>query len=810
MARSLGTFSHSITGRLYAAIGVLCLLMLAMGLQTIVYSDSVAVSAHLVARGSIDALRAADQFDELMDSHRRLVLAADPASADELAGTETQLHKIVSESEKSAALTPPVAETLLSHIAALREYARSILSLPDEAARADARTHFVEAINAAENDVTEWKSLAREATSAELARMSARAADVHRLYSFVMVGACLIGLAAALVSRGVLRRLRRLTTAMLSLASGDTSTTVPFREEHDEVGRLADALEVFRTLAGSALMSEANLKAALESMIEGIAIFSEDHRVIWHNHKFLEMQRLDRTDCVGLSSAEIFRHLIDDQGWTAELVEGMQERAAAVRKHGGTTTFDIDLPDLRSYTVTVTLMPNGNLLVASEDVTDRRISAQRINHLAHHDALTGLPNRASFQERLELAVDDAVSEHGLAVTLLLCDLDHFKEVNDTFGHPAGDELLREAAERIRATMRKTDLLARLGGDEFAIVHITGSEPEEAHALAERIVATLNQPFEVQGNKVCIGVSIGVSSAPFDAASPVELLKQADLALYVAKRGGRDRFAAYDGGMAEQFAERRALEAELRLTIDAEGLSVHYQPQVDLESRHIIGFEALARWEHPIRGMIPPSVFIPIAEESGLIIRLGEWVLRRACRDAVSWNTEARIAVNVASQQFRHEGFVDVVRAALRESGLPPHRLELEITETAMLNDGEQMLAVLTELRRFGVRLSVDDFGTGYSALHYLQKFPFDRIKIDQSFVRELGTRDESDAIVRAVSALGVNLGVPTLAEGVETELQAKLVLGAACGEAQGYLFGHPVPASKVPEMLQSKELEAAD
>jgi PAS domain-containing protein len=367
-----------------------------MSLQTIVYSDSVAVSARLVARGSIDALGGADQLDQLMDSYRRLVLGADPPSENEVADTGIRLHKIILDAENSAALPSLVAKALLSHVEALQQQAHSIIGLSDDAVLSEARQHFVETINAAEDDVATWKLLAREVMTAELARMSARAADMHHMYSFVMTGACLLGVAAVLVSRGVLRRFRKLTTAMMLLASGDTSTVVPFSGEQDEFGRLAAALEVFRNLARSALMTEANLKAALESMVEGIAIFSEGNRIVWHNHKYPEMLHLDREDCVGLQSGEIFRHLVDDQGWTAELVEGMRECATAVRKHGGSASFDIDSPDLRSYSVTATLMPNGNLLIASEDVTERRISAQRIHHLAYHDALTGLPERARY------------------------------------------------------------------------------------------------------------------------------------------------------------------------------------------------------------------------------------------------------------------------------------------------------------------------------------------------------------------------------------------------------------------------------
>lgn len=803
---------HSIAGRLYAALGILCAVLLATNAATIVYSDSVAAGAGAIAHQGIDGVRVADNFDELLDAYRRAVTGQVEAHASNptkiwtgLAVREQDLTEVLTTLQSARLLSADLQNRMIAHVAKLRLLAHAALELAvssqDSASAADATDHFLASVNEVEEDVLAWKAQMRETMATELTTMSMRASHMHKLYVAATAVTCLIGFTTVLVSRGVLRRLGMLTRSMLSLAAGDIDTAVPFDNDKNEVGQLANALKVFRDNARRIIASEANLSAALESMVEAIVIFSEDGGIVLHNRHYGELLGGPGSDYTGMTMAEISYRLVTERAWPAETIGELQEKLAKIREDSSTETFDVDVSQRRSYRITATAMPNGKLLVSMEDISERRASADRIFHLANHDILTGLPNRAAFQEKLELAVDNAVTEHGFAVTLLLCDLDHFKEVNDTYGHLAGDELLQQVGSRIRATMRKTDILARLGGDEFAIIHLSGSEPQEAEALAGRVVAALKQPFEIHAGKVCVGVSIGIACAPLNAASPVELLKHADLALYAAKQAGRDMFVLYDTGMAEQYAERRALEEEMRLALEAGAFCLHYQPQVDLRSRRIIGFEALARWSHPTRGMVPPDVFIPVAEQCGLIVRLGEWVLRRACSDAVTWDGEISIAVNVASQQFRHEGFVDMVLSVLRETGLAPQRLELEITETAMLNDGEQMLSVLNRLREAGVRLSLDDFGTGYSALNYLQKFPFDKIKIDQSFVQGVGHSAESDAIVRAVVNLGLNLRIKTLAEGVETEDQACWVFDESCGEAQGYLFGRAVPASEVGKLL---------
>jgi diguanylate cyclase (GGDEF)-like protein/PAS domain S-box-containing protein len=607
---------------------------------------------------------------------------------------------------------------------------------------------------------------------------------------------------AFLVARSIVRPINGMTAAMTRLAAGDTrSEEVPGRHDTNEIGEMARALEVFRDNAIRIMVSEANMSAIIENMVEGIVMFSPDCRVVLLNQKFADATGMSRSGGNDLSVSDVMRSLIRSHGWPAKILREVQERLEAVREENGQQTFDIILPDGRSFTLMAAILPNHNLLLSAQDVTERRASAARIYHLAHHDVLTDLPNRALFQERLAAAVDNAIIEDGLGVSLLLCDLDRFKAVNDTYGHPVGDELLRQVAQRIRGNMRKTDILARLGGDEFAIICLSYTEQQEVNALAERIVEALREPFDINGDMVRVGVSIGLANAPADATCSAELMTRADLALYAAKYGGRNMFTVYDASMAEKLEERRALEVEIRRALDAGGFTVHYQPQVDLRTRRIIGFEALARWNHPERGFIAPNAFIPVAEETGLILELGEWVLRKACADAATWGGDTTVAVNVAAQQFNEANFVAIVRRALHDSGLAPERLELEVTETAMLNDSEKMLAVLHGLRSIGIRLSMDDFGTGYSALNYLQKFPFDKLKIDRSFVRELGGKGESEAIVRAVVGLGANLGITIIAEGIETEAQAKILLGTACDEAQGYLFSHAIAVDDVRELL---------
>jgi diguanylate cyclase (GGDEF)-like protein len=473
---------------------------------------------------------------------------------------------------------------------------------------------------------------------------------------------------------------------------------------------------------------------------------------------------------------------------------------------------DIDSA-FRTYLFRVAIVVLGALAVAgalatwigrdvAASVSQRRAAEAEIIHLAHHDMLTGLPNRAYFQDTLAEAIEQANRNSLDGVALLLCDLDRFKEVNDTYGHPAGDELLREAAARMLDTMRRGDVLARLGGDEFAFALAACRHPRQAESLATRVIEVLSRPFEVQGHAVSVGVSIGIAMAPADATDPVDLMKQADTALYVSKHRGRSMATVYHPAMSQGMQERLDLEADLRRASRNGEFVAHYQPIVELPERRVVGFEALVRWQHPERGLLWPVAFIKAAEECGLLADIGHEILRQACRDAARWGRDIRVAVNVSSQQLQAPEFVAAVEAALCGAGLDADRLELEITERVMLAGTETALSALTRLRALGVHISLDDFGTGYSSLSYLQKFPVDRIKVDRSFVRNLGTATEAEAIIRAVVSLGAVLGIRTLAEGIETEDQARRAVAATCNEGQGYLFSHPVPAGDVAGVIE--------
>jgi diguanylate cyclase (GGDEF)-like protein len=405
-----------------------------------------------------------------------------------------------------------------------------------------------------------------------------------------------------------------------------------------------------------------------------------------------------------------------------------------------------------------------------------------------------------LREHLERAVGKLKTHSGFAVFCL--DLDQFKQVNDTLGHPIGDELLKLVAMRLRDCIGDQDLVARLGGDEFAIVYDGVQLPERSGELAARIINAISEPYEIEGRQIVIGASIGVANAPGDSSDPDQLLKNADMALYLAKGNGRGIYRFFEPEMDRRLQERLTLQTDLRLAIVNGELELYYQPVVGTDTRQITGFEALVRWNHPQRGLVLPNEFISLAEETGLILPLGEWVLRNACSQAVSWPKHVSVAVNLSPAQFKSGNIIQMVVSALAASGLPPARLELEITESVLMLDTSDSRATLNRLRALGIHISMDDFGTGYSSLSYLQSFPFDKIKIDRSFIRDLALRDDCKAIVRAVTSMARSLKMKTVAEGVETAEQFELVAVEGCDQVQGYYFGHPMKIEKVIEALK--------
>lgn len=437
------------------------------------------------------------------------------------------------------------------------------------------------------------------------------------------------------------------------------------------------------------------------------------------------------------------------------------------------------------------------LLTILEDVTERKLGEQRIIHLAHHDPLTDLPNRAAFNAKLAAMIESAKASNE-KFALLCTDLDRFKEVNDLFGHAAGDSVLLEIANRLRITAGDA-FLSRLGGDEFPII-VSGPQPEAAQQMAKRLLAVMVEEIDYEGRKFRPGISVGVAIFPDDGSDVATLLRNADAALYRAKSEGRGMVRFYEAGMDRLLHDRRALQSDLAAAVEKQELKLHYQPQARMTGQ-VIGFEALLRWNHPGRGFVPPDTFIPLAEENGLIVSIGEWVLREGCREAASWPKPLQIAINLSPVQFRHGDLVSLIHTVLIETGLAPERLVLEITEGALMDDYSRAVSILRRLKSLGVRIAMDDFGTGYSSLSYLQSFPFDKIKIDQTFISNLERNNQSAAIVRAVLGLGQNLNLLVVAEGVENQEQLAILRHEGCDEMQGYLIGRPSPISEYQEMV---------
>jgi diguanylate cyclase (GGDEF)-like protein len=546
-------------------------------------------------------------------------------------------------------------------------------------------------------------------------------------------------------------------------------------------------------------LQNVHFDAALSNMRQALLMFDASGRLIICNQRYYDMYDISPDD---IKPGCTIRDLLDYRQRVGTLSgdpETYIQNLESMIAKGTTFEHIFELPDGRTIAVVNHPLPGGGWVATHEDITERRHAEAKISYMARHDALTELPNRVLFHEQLAEALGDL--KQGEALGVLCLDIDHFKGVNDTLGHPVGDHLLRATAERLRQCLRDTDIIARLGGDEFVIVQCGTSQPNGATTLAMRLIDAVATPYELDGHQIVVGLSIGIAIAPDDGRDPHQLLKNADMALYRAKADGRGIYRFFEPEMDARMQMRRVLELDLRKALANGEFELFYQPLIDLRTERITGFEALLRWRHPERGMIPPIDFIPVAEETGLIVPIGEWVLRCACAEAMRWPSDIKVAVNLSPLQFKSKNLLASVFAALSASRLSANRLELEITESSLLQDSDATLAVLNKLRYLGVRISMDDFGTGYSSLSYLRKFPFDKIKIDGSFIRDMSGRDDSLAIVRAVAAMSASLGMITTAEGVETAEQMARLRTEGCTEAQGYLFSPPRPASEINELL---------
>ena len=570
---------------------------------------------------------------------------------------------------------------------------------------------------------------------------------------------------------------------------------------------LRNSDEAFAKLEASRRLKEQDLDAALNNMSQGLCMFDGEKRLVICNARYASLYGLPPgLTKPGTLLADILKFRVRAGTSYGNPETFIADRLASV--DAGVRRIDIiEQNDGRCIEILFDPLPGGGWVTTHEDITERRSAEARIAYLATHDALTDLPNRVLLREKLEAGLARLASGGSFAVHCL--DLDRFKDVNDAFGHSVGDALLKQVAERLLENVREGSIVARLGGDEFAVVQCEADRPEAASALAARIIAVVSAPYDINGQEIEIGMSIGVALAPSDGVDADRLLRSADLALYRAKMDAKGTFRFFEREMDERMQARRLMETDLRAALGNGELEVFYQPVLDFASNSITGFEALLRWKHPMRGMISPVEFIPVAEDTGLIVPIGEWVLQQACAEAAKWPAPIRVAVNLSAVQFKNRNLVGTVMSALAAAGLPPNRLELEITESVLLLESEAIKSVMHKLRELGVRIALDDFGTGYSSLSYLRSFPFDNIKIDRSFVRDLSTKADCTAIVHAITQLARSLKMTTTAEGVETKEHFDLLRAKGCTEMQGFLISAPQPAENIPALLATYNPPAA-
>ena len=568
---------------------------------------------------------------------------------------------------------------------------------------------------------------------------------------------------------------------------------------HEDVTEELASSEIVQKRKRELEKQNLRLDAAVNNISQGLCMFDAKGRVVICNEPYARLYHLpEELVAPGAALDDILGFLFEN-GMTS--ARSREDYIAWRREVIARGKFDKNIHVVHGRTILMQHHPmkDGGWVSTHEDITEQREQEARIQYLARHDALTELPNRVRFLEELK-AVEPEIGR-GEKVAVLTVDLDRFKNVNDAHGNAIGDKVLKQASARLWGATRETDLLARLGADEFALLLRPVRRPADAAAIAERIVGSMSAPFSIEGRQIVIGASVGIAMAPQDGENADTLMKNADMAVHRAKDEGRSTFQFFERGMDAVMRRRREIETGLRQALARNELRLEFQPLMGLKEGCFTGLEALLRWDSSEHGAIGPDEFIPVAEETGLIVPIGEWVLREACEAAMAWPGEPRVAVNLSSVQFRKGKLFDVVAAALRDSGLPAKRLELEITESLLLSEDEPTLETLHRLRKLGARICLDDFGTGYSSLSYLRSFPFDKIKIDRSFMRDVGKGKDSLAIVRAVIGLGQSLGMSTTAEGVETEEQLAAVREQGCDEVQGYYYSPPLRPEAVQALL---------
>lgn len=564
---------------------------------------------------------------------------------------------------------------------------------------------------------------------------------------------------------------------------------------------LSDSAHAARRANEELITQNLLFNTALNNMSHGLCMFDAEGKLIVSNQKMERIYGLTPEQLkLGTSLNALIAHMVEAGASAEEEAEQLAQLQTRLIEQNRSDTLTQELRDGRTILISHQPMRGGGWVATYEDITERHKAQAQVAYMARHDTLTDLPNRLMMREQLEEILASS-NERGFSTAVMCVDLDNFKSINDTLGHPVGDALLRAVAGRIRNTVREADAVARLGGDEFVVVQGNIEKPEQASSLAKRLIDALDEPYIIEGHQVLTGASVGIAVAAPGGEAADDLLMQADVALYQAKGDGRGVFRFYEDGMNKRLQRRRALEAELRSANLDEQFHLVFQPIIGLGTNKVTTFEALLRWTHPVHGPVPPDEFIGIAEDTGAIVQLGEWVLRQVCLEMKSLPDDISIAANLSPMQFKRDDIVETVARVLVDTDTPAHRLELEITETLLLEDNRKLHADLRRLRQLGTRISLDDFGTGYSSLSYLQKFAFDKVKIDRLFIKEITKSADQAAIVQTIVNLAFTLGMTTVVEGVEMEEQLRIIRAMGCDEAQGNLFSKPILAKDIPEFL---------